>query len=314
MSAPDPSTGPDPRARAARAVAACAPAYRGADLHYLGGGLDHRAFLARDLVVRVAAPAAAADVVREAALLRLVAAHVSIPVPAPRFADPDEGVLAYPVLPGRPLLGRTPPAGAAARLATVLRELHAIDPADVGTRAEVDPAEPDEWLADLTGPAPLLRIVHASRPRPASVLTLAHADLGAEHILEQGGVLTGVIDWADAAVTDPALDFARLHRDFGPAFLDDVLRAYGDDGPGLRERITFFARCAALEDLVYGRESGREEYLRAARRSLAWLFPGAAGAATEPPPAPPAGEGGPATHWSGVAGPDRDGPPGDRLG
>jgi hypothetical protein len=39
------------------------------------------------------------------------------------------------------------------------------------------------------------------------------------------------------------------------------------------ERITFFARCAALEDLVFGREHGRSQYARAAERSLAWLFP-----------------------------------------
>ncbi|MGK5170169.1 phosphotransferase [Geodermatophilus sp. CPCC 205761] len=281
MSTTDRTGGPEVgdalRTRAARAVAVHAPRYRGADLQELGGGLDHRAFLARDLVVRVADPDGAAEVAREAALLRLVAGHVSIAVPAPLFADPDEGVIAYPLLPGRPLLGRTPPEGAAARLGTVLRELHAIDPADVGNRAAVDPAEPAAWLEDLGGAAPLLRILHASQPRPARALVLAHADLGAEHVLELGGRLTGIIDWADAAVTDPALDLARPYRDFGPAFLDDVLRAYGHETPAFRDRITFFARCAALEDLAYGRESGREEYLRAARRSLTWLFPGTGG-------------------------------------
>ena len=46
-----------------------------------------------------------------------------------------------------------------------------------------------------------------------------------------------------------------------------------DDDGVCRERITFFARCAALEDLAYGRESGREEYTRAAERNLTWLFP-----------------------------------------
>ena len=48
-----------------------------------------------------------------------------------------------------------------------------------------------------------------------------------------------------AAVTDPALDFARHYRDFGPTFLDETLRAYGRDSPAFRRRITFFARCAA---------------------------------------------------------------------
>ena len=40
-------------------------------------------------------------------------------------------------------------------------------------------------------------------------------------------------------------------------------------------RIEFFARCAALEDLAYGRATGRREYATNAERSFAWLFPAA---------------------------------------
>jgi aminoglycoside phosphotransferase (APT) family kinase protein len=271
---PDTARGPHARdaawARAARAVHEHATDHRGVELRELGGGLDHRTFLLGDLVVRVAARATAT---READLLHLVGPRVSIPIPAPHVDDRQRGVLAYPLLPGRPLLGRTPPRGAAARLGRVLRELHRIDLAEVADLVPVDHAAPEAWLEELTGPPELLRVLHTDRPRPARELVLAHADLGAEHVLEQRGRLTGIIDWADAAVTDPALDFARLHRDFGPAFLDDALLAYGQDSRELRRRITFFARCAALEDLAYGRESGREEYRRAAERSLSWLFP-----------------------------------------
>ena len=81
---------------------------------------------------------------------------------------------------------------------------------------------------------------------------LAHADLGAEHILEAAERITGVIDWSDAAVTDPALRARRLRG------LEDAAM----------DRIEFFARCAALEDLA----CGRPEHVRAAERSVAWLF------------------------------------------
>lgn len=148
-----------------------------------------------------------------------------------------------------------------------------VDRADGGDRAPVDPAEPDEWLDELPGPPRLLRILRSTRPRPARVPVLAHADLGAEHVLERNGQLTGIVDRSDAAVTDPALDLARLYRDFGPRFLDDALRVYGHDAAGFRRRMTFSARCAPLEDLAYGWESGREEYRRSAERSLSWLFP-----------------------------------------
>jgi aminoglycoside phosphotransferase (APT) family kinase protein len=80
--------------------------------------------------------------------------------------------------------------------------------------------------------------------------------------------VTGVIDWSDAALTDPAVDFARLYRDFGPAFLEETRHAYGGLD-GSRSRIEFFARCAALEDLAYSRKSGRKEYADAAQSRVA---------------------------------------------
>jgi aminoglycoside phosphotransferase (APT) family kinase protein len=252
--------------RAVAAVAEHAPAYRDLPRTTLGAGLDHHALRFGDLVVRVGTPGAA--VTREAALLRLVARRIGLAVPEPRFADPVRGVLAYGLLPGRPLLGRTPPTGAAAQLGHMLAKLHAVDPGEVGDLAPVEPAEPADWLRDLDGPAALLRVVRAAPPPAATEQVLAHADLGAEHLLAVEGRLTGVIDWSDAAVTDPALDFARLYRDFGPAFLDAALNAYRRSWPAFRRRITFFARCAALEDLAYGHPT----YARAARRSLTWLF------------------------------------------
>ena len=67
----------------------------------LGQGLENTAFVAGELVLRVAGDG---GVMREARLLELLAPRLSIPVPAPRFADADRGVLAYPLVAGRPLL------------------------------------------------------------------------------------------------------------------------------------------------------------------------------------------------------------------
>jgi aminoglycoside phosphotransferase (APT) family kinase protein len=248
------------RERAERALRAHAPDLLDRDIVELGRGLDNVAYAAGDLVLRVGE-----DVVREARLLEVVAPRVSITIPRPRFADPDARVLAYERIPGRPLLNRPPPRDAARRLGRFLRELHAVEP--VEDLVPTDPAGADEWLAELDGPPELVRVLHETRPKPATDLVLAHADLGAEHILELDGSLTGVIDWSDAAITDPALDFGRLYRDFGPAFLDQALEVYGRRLE--ISRIEFFARCAALEDLAYG----RREYVIAAQRSIAWLFP-----------------------------------------
>lgn len=262
------------REKVTAALRTHAPDLADAGVRELGHGLDNAAFVVGDLVVRVGGRP---DVVREARLLAVVGRHVSLPVPQPRFVDEDRGVLAYPLVPGTPLIGRAPPQGSAYLLGRFLRELHGVEHAAVVDLVPTEEPTPGEWLQDLAGPPGLLDLLRAAVPPPARNRVLAHADLGAEHLLERRGELTGVIDWSDAALTDPALDFARLYRDFGPRFLDDTLRAYGDvhDADQMRARIQFFARCAALEDLAYGRDHGRPEYAHAAERSLAWLFPSA---------------------------------------
>jgi aminoglycoside phosphotransferase (APT) family kinase protein len=256
-----------PRERATRALRAHAPQLLHTELAELGQGLDNTAYVAGGLVLRVGDDG---DAGREARLLAALAPHLSIAIPAPRFADAEAGVLAYERIAGRPLLGRLAPAGTGRRLGRFLRELHAIEPATVEDLIQPDDADPSEWLDDLEGPSDLVDIVRASRPQRTRQRVVAHADLGAEHILELGGTLTGIIDWSDAAVTDPALDFARVYRDFGPGVLEEAIEAYGAR-PAMA-RVEFFARCAALEDLAFGINTGRHEYAANARRSFAWLF------------------------------------------
>ncbi|MFJ8804401.1 hypothetical protein [Streptomyces sp. NPDC102487] len=38
--------------------------------------------------------------------------------------------------------------------------------------------------------------------------------------------MSGVLDWNDAAVVDPAYDFRLLHRDLGPAALRAAISSY----------------------------------------------------------------------------------------
>jgi aminoglycoside phosphotransferase (APT) family kinase protein len=74
--------------------------------------------------------------------------------------------------------------------------------------------------------------------------------------------VTGVIDWTDAAVGDPAYDLGLILRDLGPAALDAALGALGRDDDGLRERAGFYARCTLVEDLAYGLEHDEPAYVR----------------------------------------------------
>ncbi|GLZ06728.1 hypothetical protein Acsp03_41940 [Actinomadura sp. NBRC 104412] len=100
----------------------------------------------------------------------------------------------------------------------------------------------------------------------------SHNDLGAEHILVDVGTstITGIIDWTDAAITDPMHDLALLYRDLGPEVFEAVLRHY--EGPCDRERVLFYARCSVLEDIAYGLATGSYLYADAGIAHLPWIF------------------------------------------
>ena len=114
-------------------------------------------------------------------------------------------------------------------------------------------------------------------PDPAE-LVLCHNDLGAEHVLVDPSTfaVTGVIDWTDAAIADPAAEIGRLVRDLGAPRLDAVLGGLGAAGErraGLVERGWAYARCLILEDLAYAVDH-RPELVAAEHASLGRLFTG----------------------------------------
>ena len=183
----------------------------------LGTGLDHRAYaVGEQLVARFGE-----GVEREARLLEVIAPRLPLPVPEPVIVG--GGCVIQRRIPGRPLLEL--PRAERARFAPQLLEFAAVVHALEGIDAPVDDTPPAEWDCALPAPA------------PAERLTFIHGDLGAEHVFADSGRITGVIDWGDAAIGDPAIDHGRLMRDFGTP---------GD------ERARFYAIATALEDLGYG--------------------------------------------------------------
>ena len=267
------------------------------DVSPLGRGLDHVAVLVGgDTVLRVALepdPAErAAATHREAELLRAVAAVAPVAVPAPSRVEPAAGWLAHPLLPGAPLIEVDPGvrAGLAPATGAVLGRLMAAVaglPAPPGV--QLDDTAPSIWLDEarelhgrLEGAIPAahraaVRAFLDAPPPPAAAhgsSVLCHDDLGIEHVLvDADGTVTGVIDWSDAAVADPAGDLGRIHRDLGPAALDAALAGLRPAAPAaVRERAVFRARCGALEDLAYGLDEDRPAYVAKSVSALPWLF------------------------------------------
>lgn len=233
----------------------------------------------------------------EAHLLTTVARISPVPVPDPVFTAAEHGCLAYYKLAGQPLIDlphalRTTHADSVGVvLAELLSALHTTD-RDLLAELVDDDYQPIRlWLAEAvdnyTAVADRIPAAHRAAietflatapPSDCVTLVFSHNDLGIEHVLFDPATrrVSGVIDWSDAAMTDPAYDFALLYRDLGPAALDPALTTYRarvTADPVLADRARFYARCSVFEDLAYGLETGQAKYLDKSLAALPWLFP-----------------------------------------
>jgi aminoglycoside phosphotransferase (APT) family kinase protein len=254
----------------------------------LGAGLDNVAYEVNDeLIVRIAREPD--SVRREAALLTRVGEVSPLPVPEPVFTLAEHNCLAYRKLAGTPLIDipladRTPyavPIGA--ELGTFLAVLQTSDTDRWADLVDIDDAPLADWrdeaaenYAAVSATLPpdhhrkIETFLRAPLPEPAHELVFSHNDLGIEHVLVTPGTNkpTGIIDWSDAALCDPARDFGLILRDLGPAAFDAALPA----GKSLRDRARFYARCSLLEDLHYGLETNRAPYVDKSLAALDWVF------------------------------------------
>jgi aminoglycoside phosphotransferase (APT) family kinase protein len=90
---------------------------------------------------------------------------------------------------------------------------------------------------------------------------LVHCDLGVEHLLvDETGFLTGVIDFEDATLGDPAIDFVGLRLAFGDDVTRDVLARYGGPpDPGFADRLRFYCVMGSVHAILYGLDEESDE-------------------------------------------------------
>ena len=184
----------------------------------------------------------------EIALLPTIAEALPVAVPSFEVVSRDPLFVGYRVLHGEPLVDEDPDG-----VRAMLEALHALDPAAL-------PLSRTDWIdAYRTQCAEFGRLVFPrldgetqarARRLFAEVESLRgfepallHADLGPDHLLVHDGRLNGVIDWGDARVGDPALDYAWLLN--GP-FAD------WDVDPDLRRRARFYHRLGPWYEAHYG--------------------------------------------------------------
>lgn len=262
------------------------PALRATDVRYLAEGWDFRVFevdgrWAFRFPKRAECEQALAA---EVALLARIAD--ALPVPVPRYEFFAEGVGGYRKLGGQPASRAR--AGWAADFAAFLTALHDLPAAGLGLPvrgAETSPAGYRERLARLLAKveraleprvlAACRAIVESPAPPPSpGPPVVTHDDLFPEHLLvsADGEAVTGVIDWGDAAIGDPAIDFFVAGHCGGDRFLEDVVGRYARDADeGLLDRARDGARWMAARHIIDGVRMKRPDYFAEGLASLTRL-------------------------------------------
>jgi aminoglycoside phosphotransferase (APT) family kinase protein len=206
-------------------------------------------------------PGAVEALEKEIALLPALAPALPVPVPRFEHVSREPFFVAYRFILGRPLVDEDPEG-----VRAFLDALHSS-----GMRLE-----PVEWVEAYRQQCEeftraVLPLVDAGLHARATELfaeaetltgfepVLVHADLGPSHLLVRDGRLAGVIDWGDARMGDPALDYAWLLN--GPFASWDV-------EPELRRRARFYHRLAPWYEAHYGVFTGRPAHVERGLRGI----------------------------------------------
>ena len=100
---------------------------------------------------------------------------------------------------------------------------------------------------------------------PAPALALHHADLGPAHVLCDSGRITGVIDWTDARLGDPALDLWWLARNGASTFSRALAVAYEQNGfrvdDSVLRRARFWYSAGPWHEVLYGLGPGEDAHI-----------------------------------------------------
>jgi aminoglycoside phosphotransferase (APT) family kinase protein len=198
------------------------------------------------------------EIEQEVALLPVLAPLLPVEVPRFEYVSREPWLVAYRLIRGEPLKAEDPEG-----VRLFLDALHAVDVDGV-------PARRPGWLETYREQADEFRRVvlplldPGERSRGEALLAetetlagfrpaLTHSDLGSGHLLVRDGKLVGVIDWGDARVGDPAIDYAWLLNGPFPGWdVDDELR----------RRAGIYHRLGPWFEVHYGDFTGRPEWVR----------------------------------------------------
>ncbi|GHC81261.1 hypothetical protein GCM10007079_20880 [Nocardiopsis terrae] len=208
------------------------------------GAANHVLALGRDLVLRLPRTSGYAADLRKEALLIPIVHRAGVRTPAlVEFADPRDELphMLLERAPGTDMAHHEPSPGFLEQVGRQLARIHRIPTAGL-------PALPRN--THVTDPAPLVERLHrqghvdagtarwleswcdhlATRLPADPVPCLVHGDLAPQNLMATpAGEFSAVVDWGDAALADPATDFAKLPPHWLPRVLHGYRRTVGGD-------------------------------------------------------------------------------------
>jgi aminoglycoside 2''-phosphotransferase len=219
------------------------------------------------------------DLNEEAASLRLLRKHVSLPIPEPFYEDQE--VLAYPLIPGetlrRDLLTSLPESdqqAIAEQLAQFFKQMHGI-PLEEIAESSIPEAnalmEYEDWadvyqrLKDKVFPLLLPHVRQWATEHFESWMSdpanfeyeprMVDTDIPPYHILfdQRQRRINGIIDFGCAGLGDPALDFSVIIYHYGESFVNRFYNIYPETEAYLR-RARFYAGATEMCWLLNGIE------------------------------------------------------------
>jgi aminoglycoside phosphotransferase (APT) family kinase protein/8-oxo-dGTP pyrophosphatase MutT (NUDIX family) len=208
----------------------------------------------------------------ETVLLPAIAPLLPLAIPAPEVVDENPLRVRHVMIPGEPATDAELTAEHGRTMGSFLRTLHDI-PHEVYVHVGID----DELKARAELMATLDKLLHRVLPLLPSEhqeagkallvqvaahtpVTLVHGDLGPAHLLSQDGALTGVIDWTDARMGDPALDLAWVLYGSPEPFAEALATTYSVTDEELSRALAWH-RLGPWYEVLWGQTGGGREYV-----------------------------------------------------
>lgn len=206
----------------------------------------------------------------ECRLLPLIAPQLPLAVPVPYEVPADEDGpwrVRHRIVRGSAAMPSALTHDDGVIVGRFLRSLHDLDLAVLGLEARTDNGLGLTLERMESEVAPLLpanlrargvgMLAQARRMTPVS---LAHGDLGPAHLLVDAGVVSGVIDWSDSCLRDPAIDLAWVLNGPPKPFREGIRGSYRPS-PEEERRAVVWHCLGPWHEVLYGLDQRDPTYV-----------------------------------------------------